>query len=562
MLYSKSVISVYFFSFLTGYQSISAAVKSSEETKRPNILWLVCEDISPMLSFYGDSTAHTPNLDKLAKESMVFTNCYTTVGVSAPSRSTIITGMYPTSIGTMNMRTAHDINGWGQRTYSTKSVGNDVAGNPIKEYAVVVPEYVKCFTEYLRAAGYYCTNNDKTDYQFAAPVTAWDANSNTASWENCPIEKPFFSVLNFMITHESKVWSNKNMPQTVSSDIIRLPTYFPDDSIVRKDVARVYSNIEILDTQIGKAIQKLKDAGLYDKTIIVFCSDNGGPLPRGKREAYDSGLHLPFIIRFPKGANAGRVDDLISFVDLAPTTLSLAGIEPPKYLQGQAFLGKYKANMRKYIYGSGDRFDEFSDRIRIVRDNRYLFVKNYYPEKPAYKDVTYRKQMDMMNQLLKLNDNGQLSGSAALWFKPTKVNEEFYDCIIDPFNINNLAGKPQYASKIKEMRNALDKWITEVGDMAECPEAKMIAAMWPDGTQPKTSKPIIMVGKNRIKLTITTRGSSIGYILSDKKLEPNLDSGWQLYNKPIKVKNEKYFYVIANRIGYKDSDIVEAILSE
>jgi len=147
---------------------------------------------------------------------------------------------------------------------------------------------------------------------------------------------------------------------------------------------------------------------LYDKTIIVFCSDNGSPLPCGKREIYDSGLHLPFIVRFPKGANAGRVSQMISFVDLAPTTLSLVGIKPPEYMQGQAFLGSYKSAPRKYIFGSGDRFDKFSDRIRIVRDNRYLFVKNYHPELPPYKDVRYRKHMDMMMELLKLRDNGKL----------------------------------------------------------------------------------------------------------------------------------------------------------
>ncbi len=542
---------------LTGFLPVSATNKQVQKTERSNMLWLVCEDIGPLLSFYGDSTAHTPNLDKLAKESMIFDNCYTTVGVSAPSRSCIITGMYPSSIGTMNMRTAKDVFSLGNRTYSTTSIGNDLAGNPIREYSAVIPEYVKCFPEYLRAAGYYCTNNDKTDYQFAAPVTAWDKNDKTASWENCPAGKPFFSVFEFAITHESKVWLNKNLPQTISPKSITLPPYFPDDSIVRQDVARVYSNIEILDKQIGEAIQKLKDAGLYDKTIIVFCSDNGGPLPRGKREIYDSGLKLPFIMRFPKGANAGRVSQMISFVDLAPTTLSLAGIKPPEYMQGQAFLGTYKSTPRKYIFGSSDRFDEFSDRIRIVRDSRYLFVKNYNPELPPYKDVRYRKQMDIMIELLKLRDNGKLSGPTALWFRPAKTNEEFYDCQTDPFNIYNLIDKPEYADKIMELRNSLYKWELTVGDMAAIPEGQMIVQMWPNNTQPTTLNPVISISKNTIRLTDATPGNSIGYILSDKKVKPTIYIEWQLYHKPIQIGKAKYLYVIANRIGFKDSEIIE-----
>ncbi len=528
-----------------------------QKVDRPNIVWFICEDISPMLSFYGDSTAHTPNLDKLAEESMIFDNCYTTVGVCAPSRSTIITGMYPTSIGTMNMRTAHDVFSFGKRTYATTSVGNDLAGNPIREYSAVIPENVKCFTEYMRAAGYYCTNNDKTDYQFAAPVTAWDENDKTATWENCPAGKPFFSIFEFKITHESKVWLNKNLPQTVSPKSVPLPPYFPEDSIVRQDVARVYSNIEILDRQIGKAIQKLKDAGLYDKTIIMFCSDNGGPLPRGKREEYDSGLKLPFIMRFPKGANAGRVSQMISFVDLAPTTLSLADIKPPEYMQGQVFLGSYKSAPRKYIFGSSDRFDEFSDRIRIVRDNRYLFVKNYHPELPPYKDVRYRKQMDMMMELLKLRDNGKLSGPTALWFRPTKTKEEFYDCQTDPFNMNNLIDNPEYTDKIKELRIALEQWKSKVGDMAAIPEGRMIAQMWPNNTQPTTLNPVISIFKNTIQLTDPTPGNSIAYILSEKKIEPTIYNDWQLYHEPAKIGKAKYLYVIANRIGFKDSEIIE-----
>jgi arylsulfatase A-like enzyme len=530
----------------------------SVKAERPNILWLTCEDISPTLSFYGDSTAHTPNLDKLAKESLVFDRVFTTVGVSAPSRSCIITGMYPISIGTMHMRTAKDGKAWGWRHYAAQTNEKDIEGNMVREYSAVVPEYVKCFTEYLRAAGYYCTNNDKTDYQFAAPVTAWDANNDTASWKNCPKDRPFFSVFNHMVTHESMMWVNKKLPQTVSPHSVPLPVYFPEDSVIRQDVARDYSNIELLDKQIGEKIAALKKAGLYDKTIIFFFSDHGGPLPHGKREIYDSGLRVPFLVHFPGGAHAGRIEDLVSFVDLAPTVLSLAGIKPPDYMQGQAFLGKYKsAEPRKYIFGSGDRFDEFSDRIRIVRDKRYLFVKNYFPEIQAYKDVAYRKQMDMMNELLRLRDAGKLSGPTAYWFRLTKTPEEFYDCQTDPYNVHDLINDPAYKDKIIELRSTLNQFILDVHDKGAIPEAKMVDEMWPSGVQPKTAPAVVTINGQTIELTCPTPGASIGYILSDKQFTPGLNSGWQLYHEPIRTNGAKYLYVLSNRIGYADSDIVE-----
>ena len=529
-----------------------------QQTERLNILWLTCEDISPTLSFYGDPTAHTPNLDKLAKESLVFTRAFATVGVCAPSRSSIITGMYPPSIGTMHMRTALDVAGWGNRKYPEKTLAKDVEGKPVRQYSAVIPEYVKCFTEYLRADGYYCTNNAKTDYQFAAPVTAWDGNSNEASWQNCPSGKPFFSVFNHEITHESQMWVNKKLPQTVKPESVSLPDYYPENPVVRQDVARNYSNIEILDKQIGEKIDELKKAGLYDKTIIFFFSDHGGPLPRGKREIYDTGLHVPFLVHFPGGAHAGRNDDLISFVDLAPTILSLAGIKPPDYMQGNPFLGKYKVTEpRKYIFGSGDRFDDFSDRVRMVRDKRYLFVRNYYPELPAYKDVAYRKQMDMMQELLRLRDNKELSGPTAYWFRLHKTKEEFYDCDTDPYNLTNRIDDPTYAAKIIELRTALDQHIENIHDKAVIPEAQMIEQMWPGGIQPATAKPIVSIDKDNIRISCPTKGSSIGYILSEKEIKPDLNSGWQLYHEPLKTKGEMFLYVMSNRIGFADSEVVQ-----
>jgi len=322
-------------------------------------------------------------------------------------------------------------------------------------------------------------------------------------------------------------------------------------------VARNYSNIELLDKQIGERLKELEEDGLLDNTIIFFYSDHGGPLPRGKRLHYDSGLQTPFFVRIPDKLKGEYDDELISFVDLAPTILSLAGIEPPEYMQGQAFLGKYKAEEpRKYIYGSGDRFDEHTDRIRIVRDDRYLYVRNYYPELPAYKDIKYRRQIPMMNELLRLNALGELNRDQNYWFRLKKTKEEFYDSKTDSLDLHNLINDPQYKDKIEEMRKVMDQWLDETGDMAAIPEKQMFLQMWPGGKQPLTERPIISKEGKYVTLSCDTEGASIGYILTGKKFTPDLNSGWKLYYEPVKVKKGQIMYVMAQRLGFKESEIV------
>ena len=275
----------YFVALIISILSISCSSKiqkkvlQQEAKRQPNIVWIVTEDISPTLSFYGDKTAKTPNLDALAKESMIYDNAFAVVGVCGPSRSSIITGMYPTSIGTMHMRTGKDVHSWGRHSYSKETTKQDLSGEPIIEYSAVIPENVKCYTEYLRASGYFCTNNQKTDYQFASPVTAWDENSKKAHWRNRPKNKPFFSVFNIGTTHESQLWKKNDLPLTVNPKKVKVPPYLPDTEVSRNTIARHYSNIELMDAEVGEFIQQLKDDGLYDNTIIFFYSDHGGPLP-------------------------------------------------------------------------------------------------------------------------------------------------------------------------------------------------------------------------------------------------------------------------------------------
>ncbi|MEM9687097.1 MAG: sulfatase, partial [Bacteroidota bacterium] len=462
-----------------------------QKTKQVNFLIISCEDISPYLSFYGDSTAHTPNLDKLASEGIVFENAFTTVGVCAPNRSSIITGMYPVSIGTHHMRTGTDIKAWGKRSYDGNAFKKDQNGDRYCEYSTVLPPDVKCFTTYLRKAGYYCTNTSKTDYQFSAPLSAWDENGDNAHYKNRKENQPFFAVFNLNVTHESQIWMSANDSLRINPQNVSLHPYWPDTDSVRIDMARNYSNIELLDKQVGTLLHELESTGELENTIIFFFSDHGGPLARGKRAIYDSGLKVPFIVRFPDGSNTGRNDQLISFVDIAPTILSLAGIKVPDHIQGKAFLGKQQKVEREYIFGSSDRFDEHYDRIRCIRNKQYLLVRNYYPDQPGYLDIAYRKQLPMMREMLRMRNEGKLNQTQRLWFNAPKPEIEFYDVMADPDQINDLAQNAGYKEIIDTMLNRLSQWQVEIDDKGAIPEAKLVKDQWPDFKQPQTKSPTV-----------------------------------------------------------------------
>ncbi|MDG2140967.1 MAG: sulfatase, partial [Gammaproteobacteria bacterium] len=340
--------------------------------KEPNILWIVAEDLSPIIPPFGDETVKTPNLTKLAEEGVRFTNVFSTSGVCAPSRASIATGMYQNSIGAHHMRT-------------TSMVGEGPEG--IMPYEALPPPYVKMHSQYFREAGYFASNNAKEDYQFRKPVTAWDESGPAAHWRNKAPGQPFFSVFNLGITHESQVWEQRENPLLISEDLeVRVPPYLPTTEVALRDVRQVYSNVVALDLQVGRILAQLEEDGLADSTIVFFFSDHGGPLPRQKRMLYDSGLHLPMIIRFPDRWHAGSIDDqLISFVDFKSTILSLAGIEPPDYSDGRAFLGEFvETPKRQYVHAAADRFDNQYDTIRAVRDSRYKYLRNYNLDQPYY----------------------------------------------------------------------------------------------------------------------------------------------------------------------------------
>ncbi|MCB0631439.1 MAG: sulfatase [Lewinella sp.] len=539
--------------------------------EQPNILWLVTEDMSAYIPSFGDSTIETPNLSRLAAEGVVYPRFFSPSGVCAPSRAAIATGMYPSGIGANHMRTS---------SYS------EVTGLP--PYEAVPPPQVRMMSEWLRMNGYYCTNNSKTDYQFNAPVTAWDESGNFAHWRNRADGQPFFSIFNFTVTHESGLfepygmrknefrfyqagdtsfatgaWNGKTSPEEtpvhVSPDLnFPIPPYLPQTDSVRRDMWKVYNNIAEMDKELGAVLAQLEADGLLENTIIFFYGDHGGPMPRQKRLIYDSGLNTPLIVRFPNKQRAGTSDgQLLSFVDLAPTVLSLAGIEPPDYMDGRAWLGKYDApGERDYIHGAADRFDGFTDAIRAVRDKRFKYIRNYRPEQGYYLPVTYREQIPTMRELLRMRDAGTLDEYQMQWFRESKPREELFDCDNDPHELHNIADDPQYADKLRELSTEMDRWLAEIGDQPNLPERELILQLWGgQETQPVTADPEVSItGGHKVSITCATEGASIGYRIIENGDKPK---AWSIYDgSAVAIPQGAQIEVKADRIGYKPSEVV------
>ena len=525
-------------------------------TQKPlNVVWISCEDMGPILGSYGDNIVKTPNLDKLASEGVRYTNAYSTVGVCAPSRFSIITGMYSARLGAHNMRTG-DYHNYKtpEQVSHRKDIGViDKAGKNIPEYEVVTPPHVKPFTEILRKEGYYCANNFKCDYQFNAPFTAWDEVSSTVSFRDRPKDTPFFYVWNTLLTHESRIWERSNKPLTVNPEDIKIPSYFPDIPEVRNDIARKYSNIEAMDKKVGELMSQLEEDGLLETTIIMFWSDHGGNLLRQKRAVGNSGLNVPLIIRYPNKMNAGKVDDrIVSLMDLGPTVLSLLNIEPPEHFDGRAIDGLYEQEARKYAFGTADRFDESTDMQRSVLDGRYVYIKNFMPELPLIYRNKYRERISMNSKLIQMDSLNMLDGDAKYIFMKTKPLEEFYDLVNDPYEVNNIIDDPQYSEKINEFRVALENWQKEINDQGFIPENKIVESFWPNRIQPKTENVEFHIDDNgQYKLATTTNGASIGYQI-DEKIGTN---SWNLYHKPIMIGDKQKIVARAIRIGYKASEI-------
>lgn len=514
---------------------------SVELSFKPNIVWIVTEDLGPYLPSWGDSTIETPHISRLVREGVKYTHVFSPSGVCAPSRAAISTGMYPTHIGANNMRTG------GNPKFFPKD---------IVPYEAVLPVGVRMHSEELRRSGYYCTNNSKEDYQYKKAVTAWDESSRTAHWKNRTPGQPFFAIFNITTTHESQIWVRAKDSLWIPENAeVPVPPYLPDTEVGKQDVRRMYSNVKVMDAQVGEFLRELEEANLMDSTIIFWYPDHGGPLPRQKRLCYDSGLRVPMVVRFPRAMYAGTEDNrLISFIDFAPTLMSLIGMEPPSMLDGRAFLGPNAGEDRTYIHAAGDRFDGKRDMIRAVRNKRFKYLKNFQPEKPYYLPVAYREQMPIMQELLRLKEEGGLNEYQAQWFRPTKDPEELFDCEKDPHELHNLAQDPEYQDILVELRQECERWMEEIDDKGLMPEAELVNQLWPGMVQPETKIPIFSLEGGKARLKTETPGASLGYQI----LEAGEETGqtWEVYVDPVIIPDGKVLHAIAHRVGYKPSEVV------
>ncbi|MEN6578667.1 MAG: sulfatase-like hydrolase/transferase [Phycisphaerales bacterium] len=533
--------------------------RRSRPRPRPNFLWISTEDISPDLGCYGDKYATTPNLDRLASQGVRYDRVFSHAGVCAPTRSGIITGMYPTTIGTHHMR---------------------CQGVP--------PHYVKCFSEYLRAAGYYCTNNVKTDYQFDAPPTAWDECSSKAHWRGRAEDHPFFAVINLTTTHEGQIRNpgQETVERLNALDVAErhdpakaeLPPYYPDTPRVRQDWARYYDLITVMDRQVQEILDQLEADGLAEDTIVWFWGDHGRGLPRAKRWVYDSGSHVPLILRIPEkwrklampgdpdAVRPGAVnDDLIAFVDFAPTMLSLAGVGIPGHIQGKAFLGRQKQRPREYVFGARDRMDEAYDLIRTVRDKRFRYIRNYMWFVSRAQTINYMDQMPTMQEMRRLHAEGRLQGAQKQYFEPTKPIEELYDTEADPHEVNNLAADPNYKGVLGRMRVAHLEWCRETMDIGLIPEPVFDEMKRPEGRFETTADPVFIRRTatrpkgGAITIACSTQGASIAWRIGG---DPKSGTGWGLYVRPVQIKPGEILYAKACRIGFRDSGVAAFSLGD
>lgn len=420
---------------------------------RPNILWLSTEDIGPQLNCYGDATAKTPTLDALAKRSTVYDLAWSNYPVCAPARTTIITGMYGSTCGAGNMRSS-----------------------------VMLPEGVDMFPVFLRQAGYYCTNCSKTDYNYRKIENdPWDESSRKAHYRNRQAGQPFFAVFNFTGTHESKIRKRPHKA-VIDPAQIKVPSYYPDTPEVRQDWAQYYDNLQTMDQWIAKHLKALEKSGEADNTIVIFFGDHGSGMPRHKRFAGDSGMRVPFTVHVPDKWKSLMSDDQanprsqrpVGFVDLAPTMLSIAGIKPKAYMQGHAFMGKFTNEAPKYLYGFRDRMDERPDTSRSIRDEQFLYVRNYMPHLPAGQYINYQMQTPTTRIWKQKFDAGELNEVQSQFWMPHQ-EEELYDLKADPEETKNLASDPKFKDVLKRFREEHRASYLRFGDTGLIPEVTVKA---------------------------------------------------------------------------------------
>ncbi len=536
--------------------TLAGIASSGYAQQRPNILVLMAEDLSPRIGAFGDPVAVTPQLDALAQEGVRYTQTFTTAGVCAPSRAAHITGVHQMAIGAQHMRSS---------------------GGPEGGYKTVPPAEVKAYPELLRAAGYYTFTDSKLDYQFSGPlagsgpISIWDDEGMGSSWTGRAPDQPFFGLINLQHTHESGTFAplghrpvslmhfgmqvmraitlgRSTTKGPVTPEDIIVPPYYPDIPSVRETMARHYNNISAMDAEVGRLLEQLDRDGLADNTIVIWTTDHGDGLPRAKRELLDSGIRVPMIIRWPEASrpadiSPGTSDNrLISLIDFAPTVLALAGVKPPDYLQGKNFSDANQA--RRYIYAARDRVDEVTDRQRAVRDQRFKYIRSWHPEVAGGHPLAYRDIQTMTRDMRALWHAGQLTPIQARWFEGV-AEEQLYDLLHDPHELNNLAGNEAYSVHLERLRTELDAWLERTGDLSRHPETAMVQGFLCQGEPCTTLAPKISREQEKIAISTATPGASIVYRING--------SDWRVYTEPLVIATGDRITARAQRYGWEAS---------
>lgn len=439
---------------------VSASVAYSADL--PNILWISSEDHGPHLGCYGDEYATTPNIDAFAKKSLRYTHAISNAPVCAVARTTLISGMYAPSTGGQHMRSR-----------------------------VPSPEGLQFYPAYLQDAGYYTTNNSKQDYNLIDARMGWDESSSKAHWKNRPEGKPFFAIFNYTISHESQV-RNKNPNPHHDPAKAPIPPYHPDTPESRSNWAQYYDRLTTIDELFQKTLDEVEEAGLMDDTIVMFFADHGSGMPRSKRYPGWSGLNVPVIVHVPEKFKhlapadyvpGGASDRLIGFIDFAPSTLSIAGVEPPEYYQGEAFMGPHQTPDPEFSFGFRGRMDERPDFCRTILDGRYVYIRNYYRHLPHGQFVAYQQKTQTTNVWFQKYKDGDLNEAQSLFWKP-HPHEELFDLRNDPHEINNLAGSAEHREELIRLRKLLDAKMAEIDDLGVWPEP-MLREIVLDGKSPR-----------------------------------------------------------------------------
>lgn len=438
-------------------------ITSLTAAERPNILWLIAEDLGPHLSCYGTREVSTPVLDGLSREGMRFTRYYTTAPVCSSSRSAFNTGMYQTTLGAHHHRSHRD-DGY------------------------TLPAGVKLISKRLSEAGYFTANvkdlppesgfkgTAKTDWNFSPPERPFDS----ARWDDLKTHQPFYAQVNFQETHRTF-----HAPPKADPEKVEVPPYYPNHDITRKDWAQYLDAAMELDRKIGKIVELLKRDGLWENTVICFVGDNGAAHVRAKQFCYEEGLHVPFILRWPSGVTApagytsGQVSDrLLMSIDLTATSLSWGGITKPEDMQGQVFLGEQAEAPREYVFGARDRCDMTVFRLRTVRDARYRYIRNFTPDRPFLQHNEYKeKQYPVWNLIKELAAQDKLTPEQAVLAAPTMPAEELYDLATDPHQMKNLVNSntPEHRAALERLSGVLKEWIEQTHDQGRIPEPEEVS---------------------------------------------------------------------------------------